>query len=69
MRVRVADSRSLFHGEEGVILSTFPDRDEANPWHLVALDSRGFGEHALGLSFRDSDLQVVRNAESSKESR
>lgn len=59
MRVRVTNPNSLFCGEQGEILRSFPDNALGEAAHLVALDGRGFGEHALGLSFADSELRVL----------
>lgn len=59
MRVRVTNPDSHFHGEQGVICRSFTESDLDETRHVVALDTRGFGDYRLGLSFADWELRVL----------
>jgi hypothetical protein len=59
MRVRVTNPDSLFCGEEGRVLRSYPGNVLGEATHAVALDEHTFGEFAFGFSFRDSELLVL----------
>lgn len=59
MRARIVNPDSLFSGEEGKVVRRFEETPLAGPALLIALDTRGFGEHRLGLSFRESEVELL----------
>ena len=65
MRVRITNPHSLFRGEEEEVLRSFESPVFDNPTYLIAFDTRGFGEHRLGLAFAAWEVLVLSESEAS----